>query len=175
MLTDLYPSLEAQHENFPLYRRDLHLQDSTSDKVYIVTIETPSDESFCLVSAHYGRRGSTLQTTTKGQTKTLAQAEHKVKILIDQKIKKGYKDLGSWEADHIKGHLNPEVLELYQSRYLHKEVISPKGVKAHVLHINVNGVFELQPIGSDIIHYISMDKIKYFKIVGEESETNSIR
>ena len=68
----------------------LGFTEGTSDKVYIITLWSFDDGTYSTV-CEYGKRGSSLKTTTKAYNTSLAQAEFEFAKVLAQKTGKGYK------------------------------------------------------------------------------------
>ena len=74
-------------------RVSLHYQASNSDKVYEVDLCRIAEDKY-LVNFRYGRRGKNLKEGSKtGQAVVLTEAERIFKKLVEDKKKKGYRDL----------------------------------------------------------------------------------
>jgi predicted DNA-binding WGR domain protein len=74
-------------------RTTLHYQEGTSDKVYEVDLCQIGEERY-VVNFRYGRRGTNLKEGTKTtQPVPLAQAQQAFDKLVQEKTKKGYRDV----------------------------------------------------------------------------------
>ncbi len=74
-------------------RTTLHYQEGTSDKVYEVDL-CQIDEGLYLVNFRYGRSGTNLKEGTKTtQAVTLVEAQQVFNKLVNEKTKKGYRDV----------------------------------------------------------------------------------
>lgn len=97
-------------------RTDLHYTAPTSDKVYIVIVskvENPhSGETTFGVTGFYGRNGANLQCTTVGEYNNLHNAVKSAQKRVDEKERKGYKNLGtSHEASSPRESLDSSYVQ----------------------------------------------------------------
>jgi len=70
-------------------RTHLWFYAGSSDKVYIVTLAR-NDEGNYVLTAHWGRRGKTLQSQTKGVYENQWRATRDFRYLVASKTQKGY-------------------------------------------------------------------------------------
>ncbi|MDJ1183991.1 WGR domain-containing protein [Roseofilum casamattae] len=71
----------------------LYFQDDRSDKIYEVDLVSTEDDEY-LVNFRYGRRGTNLKEGTKTKTPVLrSRAEQIFDKLVQEKVKKGYRDI----------------------------------------------------------------------------------
>ncbi|WP_371357252.1 WGR domain-containing protein, partial [Hydrocoleum sp. CS-953] len=80
----------------------LHYQDDRSDKIYEVDIFEVKENQHYMVNFNYGRRGSQLRhgIKTSGYV-SFAKAEKVFNQVIEEKIKRGYRDVTGISLDSL--------------------------------------------------------------------------
>jgi predicted DNA-binding WGR domain protein len=126
-------------------RYDLHFKDSRSDKVYIcVLLESESSDPIYMAVTFHGRRGTGLARSFVDQGKDLAPVHKAMVKKMNEKVKKGYKEVGRYTDDKRKasanGALDSDVIALLRETYpIDSIVVSPTGNMAKVFNVADNG------------------------------------